>query len=299
MASRGKLLIGARATRRGAIAGMAALAAAGPLAAADPFGARIAAIEAAHGGRLGVAVMDTGSGRMAGRRAHERFPMCSTFKLLAVAAVLQRVDQGREKLDRWIPFGEKDFPDPGFYAPVTRAHVKEGGMALSDLCAAAIEHSDNAAANLILAGLGGPWGYTRFVRSLGDPLTRLDRNEPTLNTAIAGDVRDTTTPAAMVRDLRAVLLGHALSAASRERLTGWLKACATGAKRLRAGLPSDWTVGDKTGTGDHGSTNDIAILWPPGHAPILAAAYYTGSKAPTPDREAVLAEAGRAIAAWA
>ncbi len=297
MASSDKRVTVPGPTRRAAAAGLLlGLAAAGSARAAPAFEARIAAIEARRGGRLGVAVIDTGSGRSAGRRAHERFPMCSTFKLLAVAAVLARVDAGHERLDRWVRFGKADLLEN---APVTSAHAAAAGMPLGELCAAAIDYSDNTAANLILASLGGPAGYTRFVRSLGDRFTRLDRTEPTLNTSIPGDPRDTTTPAAMTGSLRAVLVGDALSAGSRERLIGWLKGNQTGGHRLRAGLPRTWTVGDKTGTGAHGSTNDIGILWPPGRAPLLVAAYFTGSDAPIAEREAALAEVGRAIAAWA
>jgi beta-lactamase class A len=284
-------------TRRAAAAGLVlGLAGVGSARAEQSFEARCAAIEASHGGRLGVAVIDTASGRTAGRRAHERFPMCSTFKLLAVAAVLARVDRGQERLDRWVRFGKADLLAN---TPVTGAHVAAGGMTLGDLCAAAIEYSDNTAANLILASLGGPAGYTRFARSLGDNYTRLDRIELELNTSIPGDPRDTTTPSAMAHSLRAVLVGDTLSPGSRRRLIGWLKASRTGEHRLRAGLPDGWTVGDKTGTGAHGSTNDIGILWPPGRAPILAAAYFTGSDAPLARRETALADVGRALADWA
>ncbi|HEX7761531.1 MAG TPA: class A beta-lactamase [Caulobacteraceae bacterium] len=254
--------------------------------------ARVAAIERRLGGRVGLAVLDTGSGRRLDWRADERFAMCSTFKFLAAAAVLRRVDAGAERLDRVIPYGSADLLE---YAPTARAHLAEGGLSVAALCEAAVELSDNTAANLLLASLGGPAGLTRFVRGLGDPLTRLDRNEPTLNTAEPGDPRDTTTPAAMLQDLRRVLLGRALSEASRARLTDWMRNCQTGAKRLRAGVPAGWAVGDKTGSGAHGSTNTIAILWPPGRAPILASLYCMGSSQPRDVIEAAHAEVGRLI----
>jgi beta-lactamase class A len=162
-----------------------------------------------------VAVIDTANGATLLRRADERFAMCSTFKAVAAAAVLRRVDEGREKLDRTIPFTSADLLD---YAPVTKAHASEGAMSLADLCAAAIDFSDNTAANLLLAAIDGPKGFTAFIRSLGDETTRLDRNEPTLNAAVPGDERDTTTPIAMARDLQKVLLGDVLTEASREQL---------------------------------------------------------------------------------
>jgi beta-lactamase class A len=268
-----------------------------PLQAAPPVvpasaAARLAALEARAGGRLGVAVLDTGSGRRLGHRGGERFPLCSTFKVLLAGAVLARVDAGQEALDRRLSYSQADLLD---YAPVTTAHVAEGGLTVRDLCAAAVEVSDNTAANLLLRTLGGPGAITAFARSLGDPVTRLDRTEPTLNTALPGDPRDTTTPTALVDTLRALLLGPALKLASRQRLEGWMAACTTGRNRLRAGLPADWSVGDKTGSGERGTVNDVAILRPPHRAPILVAVYYTGSSAPMEDRNAVLAEVGRIV----
>ncbi|HEX3363482.1 class A beta-lactamase, partial [Phenylobacterium sp.] len=194
----------ARSTRRGLIAGAAASLCVGPaLAAAD----ELAAIETRVGGRLGVFALDVRTGAKLGHRADERFPMCSTFKAMAVAAALANVESGDERLDRFVRYGEADLLGN---APITKAHVKKGGMAFGDLCAAAITVSDNTAANLILASIGGPAGWTRFVRRIGDKTSRLDRTEMSLNTAIPGDPRDTTTPAAMAADLRAVLLGGML-----------------------------------------------------------------------------------------
>lgn len=169
-------------------------------------------------------------------------------------------------------------------------------MTLADLCAAAIDWSDNTAANLILETIGGPAGFTQFARSLGDNVTRLDRNEPTLNEAAPGDERDRTSPAAMAEDMRKVLLGDALSDPSRRQLQTWLINDKVGDKRLRAGLPPSWRIGDKTGSGEHGSTNTIAILWPPERAPIIATVYYTGSSAPMDARNAIHRETGGLIA---
>ncbi|HEY4924235.1 MAG TPA: class A beta-lactamase [Roseiarcus sp.] len=288
--------------RRAFLAGLAALLSPLPAGAADFVSAdsvksaseRIAALEARAGGRLGVFVLDTASGLSIAHRSDERFPMCSTFKLLTAAAVLALVDAGSERLDRKIPYGTADLLE---YAPVTKAHAGEGAMSLGDLCAAAIDWSDNTAANLLLQVIGGPPAFTRYVRALGDELTRLDRNEPTLNTAIAGDERDTTTPAAMVGDMRAVLLGDRLSPGSRRQLETWLIGDRVGDKRIRAGLPPSWRVGDKTGTGDNGTANVIAIIRPPDRAPLLAASYYTGSSGSADALNAVHKEVGGIVAA--
>jgi beta-lactamase class A len=254
---------------------------------------RLADIEAREGGRLGVFVRDTGTSATIKHRSDERFPMCSTFKLLAAAAALKRVDQGAERLDRKIAYGPSDLLE---YAPIAKAHVAEGGMTVADLCAAAIDWSDNTAGNLVLQSIGGPAGFTQFARSLGDELTRLDRNEPTLNESLPGDPRDTTSPRAMAGTMQKVLVGDALSDASRSQLQTWLINDKVGDKRLRAGLPPSWRIGDKTGTGDRGSTNAVAILWPPGRAPLIATVYYTGSSASVDARNAVHKEIGALIA---
>jgi beta-lactamase class A len=254
---------------------------------------RLAALERRHGGRLGVAILDTGNGRRLTHRGGERFLLCSTFKLLAVAAVLARVDRGAERLERRIVFGRDALLA---YAPVTSGRVGPPGMSVSELCAAALVVSDNTAANLLLASMGGPAAVTALVRGLGDPLTRLDRIEPELNVGGPGDLRDTTTPEAMLGTMRKLLLGPALSGASRERLGGWLRDCTTGVEQLRAGIPAGWIVGDKTGSGSHNESNDVAIIWPPQRKPLLVTAYYAGSSADAAGRHAVLAEVGRIAA---
>jgi len=254
--------------------------------------ARFAELERSMGGRLGVAAVDTGSARRVVYRAEERFPMCSTFKLPLVAAVLKRVDAGEESLGRRIAYDESALLE---YAPVTREHVRDGGMSVEALCEASITVSDNTAANLLLETLGGPGGLTAFFRSIGDRSSRLDRNEPMLNAALPGDDRDTTTPSAMLSTMQALLLGGVLSGASKRRLLGWLVATTTGLERLRAGLPAEYRVGDKTGTGNNGVTNDVAIAWPPSKPPILIAAYSVGSSAGTERLSAGLAQAARLV----
>ena len=218
----------------------------------DALHRALAEIESKLDGRLGVAVTDTQTGRQWRHRADERFPLCSTFKLLAAAAVLARVDRGQDDLSRRVRFASDEIVP---YSPVTQSRVGGEGMTLAELCAAAMTQSDNTAGNLLLKSLGGPAGVTDFARTLGDSATRLDRWETALNEATPGDARDTTTPAAMAADLHALLADEKiLSPRAREQLTEWLVANRTGDARLRAGLPKDWRVGDKTGSGDHGPT---------------------------------------------
>lgn len=284
---------------KGAMFGTAALAlhgtgaaAAVPSSAVTGYDDRLREIERRHGGRLGVAILDTGNERRASCRGDERFLICSTFKLLLVAAVLARVEQGREHLDRRIVFDKSVLLD---WAPVTGMNVGPPGMRVDELCQAAIMLSDNTAANLLLDAVGGPSTVTAYARSLGDTRTRLDRREPELNRP-DGDL-DTTTPWAMLGDLRKLLLGDALSAPSRQRLDDWLALNQTGAYALRAWLPGDWRVGDKTGSGQDAS-NDVAIIRPPGRAPLLVAAFYSNPGIDADGRRSVLAEVGRTVASF-
>jgi beta-lactamase class A len=252
----------------------------------------IGTIEEGLGGRLGVAILNTGDGRRLEYHASDRFPLCSTFKFLAAAAILQKADQKELNLNRQISYGPIDLLD---WAPITKKQVQEGSMSLDALCAAAIEYSDNTAGNLLLQTIGGPRDLTDFVRSLGDPVTRLDRNEPTLNTAIKGDERDTTSPATMLNNLKSLLLGNTLSDASQRQLEAWLTENTTGAKRLRAGLPSTWQVGDKTGTGENGAAGDIAIVRPPNRPPILVVVYTVESAAPIDKINEAFAAIGKLV----
>ncbi|TXI25601.1 MAG: class A beta-lactamase [Roseateles sp.] len=263
----------------------------------------LAALEARAGGRLGFAALDTGSGRLLGHRLDQRFGMCSTFKLPLAALTLRAVEQ-HELQDDWVALGEIS---PRDFAPATRAQLPAGRMKLLALAEAVQTTSDNIAANLLLARLGGPAGFTQRLRALGDPVTRLDRVEPLMNRVLPGDERDTTTPAAMAQTVAAIFTGERwLQPAGRATLRRWAEATRTGVRRLRAGLPADWPAGDKTGTGLAAGmpdrTNDVAIMWPPGRAPWVMAAYFEGpgsdsENMPAAD-EAVLAEAARlAVAA--
>lgn len=260
---------------------------------AAPLGgeAELAELEARAGGRLGVTVLDTGTGARFGHRSDERFGMFSTFKLPLAAVILQRVDAGAERLDRAIAISKADVVRG---SSVVEKHVG-GSMTVGDLCAATVSTSDNAAANLLLATCGGPDAVTAFVRSLGDSVTRLDLSEDGM--VAHDDERDTTSPAAMAATMQTILTGDVLMASSRDVLISWLKATTTGPKRLRAGLPTDWPIGHKTGTGPDGPANDIAIAWPPGRAPLIVTAYYEGAGKTEAERSAVLADVGRIAAA--
>ena len=273
-------------TRRMVFAGAAALFAV-PARATQP---QLAALEAASGGRLGIAVLDTASGRTLSHRADERFAMCSTFKLMLAAAILKRIDVGTERADRVIAYGKSDLVP---WSPLTE---KQTGMSIEKLLEAILLVSDNTAANLLLGTIGGPQGWTAFARTLGDQTSRLDRWETALNSAIAGDERDTTTPNAMLVDLQKVLTGDVLSPVSRQKLIDIMARSTIGARRLKAGLPADWRIADKTGSGDNGTRNDVAVIYPPGRAPILAVAYLTHATQSDASNEATLAAVGRAIA---
>ena len=288
-------------TRRSFGLGVTASAAAAPALAEASLEARFKAIEARTGGRLGLWAGQIGEGRSVSWRAGERFLMCSTFKSLAVSAVLARVDHGQEKLDRWIKYSPADLQE---YAPVAKANVDRGGMTLETICAGAIEVSDNTCANLILDALGGPQGVTNFVRDLGDQTTRLDRTEPTLNRpGPAGDPHDTTTPASMTGLWRRILFPRRpgvqygpypgpLSAAPLALLNGWLEASTPGPNRLKAATPPGWRIGHKTGLGST-TAGDVAVWTPPSGAPILIAIYLEVAGALDNSHDDAFAEVGR------
>jgi beta-lactamase class A len=219
--------------------------------------------------------------------------MCSTFKLPLAEAVLRQVDLGRERLHRAIAIADSDIVA---HSPVTKRRVG-GSATVAELCEATMTESDNAAANLLLLIVGGPAGLTRFMRDLDRGVSRIDRYEPALNESRSGDPRDTTSPAAMLGMLQQLALGSVLSTPSRELLVSWMLANKTGARRLRAGLPAAWRIGDKTGAGANGSDNEAAILWPPNRAPLLVAAYLTQTPLPFEQTNEVHARLARLISA--
>ncbi|MFM9608439.1 class A beta-lactamase [Streptomyces niveiscabiei] len=251
-----------------------------------------AGLEEEYAARLGVFAHDTATGRTLTHRADERFPMCSVFKAPAAAAVL------RDGLDpaKRIHYTQQELTDSG-YAPVTEKHL-DTGMTVEELCAAAVSHSDNAAANFLLRELGGPTAITRFARSLGDPVTRLDRWEPDLNSAEPWRTTDTTTPHAIARTYAKFLLGDVLRPADRTRLTSWMVANSTNVTRFRAGLPADWILADKTGgASSYGVANDVGVVWPPGRAPLVIAVLTTTYAAEGPSKNELVAKAAARVAA--
>lgn len=243
------------------------------------------------GARLGVFAIDCGSGRTVGHDEASRYTMCSTFKLPLAAAVLAEVEAGRMRLDQEIAFTRADMVSN---SPRVEAALARRRLTVEQLCAAIIEVSDNAGANLLIARIGGPAGLTAFARRHGDAVTRFDRTEPALNYHQPGEELDTTTPAAMAGLMRALLLGETLNPASRARLAGWMEAATTGRDRLRAGFPAGWRAGDKTGTA--GSfNNDLAMAWPPGRGPILIASFVDAPAANHAGRNAAHAAVARLV----
>ncbi|VWC33036.1 PenA family class A beta-lactamase [Burkholderia lata] len=257
---------------------------------AETFDA-LAALERSVGGRLGVCAIDIASGRRVEHRQNERFPFCSTFKAMLSAAVLAQSVARPALLQQRVTYTKADLVN---YSPVTGKHVDDG-MTVAALCEAAIQYSDNSAANLLIKLLGGPSAVTAYARSIGDDAFRLDRWETELNDAVPGDLRDTTTPAAMAASMNAVMLGEALPAAQRAQLVAWMRGNKVGDKRIRAGVPAGWTVADKTGTGDYGTTNDAGVVWSPSGAPIALVVYYTQASADARAKEDVIASVARIV----
>ena len=289
-------------TSMAASAVLAIPAAATPATRRFDAGERLRALEVGQA-RLGVCLLDTVTGEMSGNRIEERFAMCSSFKLAMVAACLREADNGRLNLKEILPYSEADLLP---WAPVTRKHVAKGGLSIATLAQAAQEMSDGVAANLLVKRLGGPQVVTAKFREMGDTVTRLDRYEPDLGLVLSADTRDTTSPAAYAQLVGRILTGNILQRDSREQLLEWTRNTVTGAARLRAGLPTGWRTGNKTGTGrTEGTTNkcnDVAITFPPGKNPIIIAAYFDSGEYTEKieaRHEAVLAEVGKIAAEWA
>jgi beta-lactamase class A len=250
--------------------------------------------ERESGGRIGLYAENLATGAKLAWRADERFVMCSTFKAALAACVLARVDRGEDQLAAMISYGQADLLE---YAPAAKQSLSLGAMSVADMCKAIVELSDNTCANLLLARIGGPAALTAFWRSLGDATSRLDHNEPELNRSPPGDPHDTTTPAAMASSLRRLVVGDALSPASRDQLTAWMVDCKTGANRLRGGLPASWKIGDKTGNNGKDASGDIAVVWPKPDHPILIVAYTQGGTPNATQIAAAFADIGRMVAA--
>lgn len=248
---------------------------------------QLAKLETGVGGRLGVFALDTGSGMVVGHRANERFPLCSTFKIMLAAAILARSANDDLLLQRRIRYTQSDIIA---YSPISEQHL-DNGMTIAELCAATVQHSDNTAANLLIDLLDGPAAVTAYARSIGNTTFRLDRMEPEMSASVPGDERDTVTPAAMAHSLRSLTLGNALPAAQRKLFVEWLCGSVTGGRRIRAAIPAGWQVGDKTGTGHYGTANDIGVIWPPKRAPLVLAIYHTQNAPDALQRDDVIVSA--------
>ncbi|MEI6419824.1 MAG: class A beta-lactamase [Sphingomonadales bacterium] len=281
-----------RFTRRHLLAALPA----SPALAADrwaPLRAAVAKAEADAGGRLGLAVLDSGSGARFQHRGAERFPLCSTFKLLLAARLLHGADRGEWALTDRLPVTAADMLQP---APLTGSRI--GGTAsLAELAGAMVMQSDNPAANLGLKRVGGPAALTGWLRGLGDTTTRLDRYEPQMNNEVPDDPRDTTTPLSMLATSRRLLTGTDLSDAARAQLAGWMAASTTADTMLRAGLPPGWREANKTGAGADRARNIMAVITPPGRAPVFVAAYLFGKAADLEARNAYFPPLARALVA--
>ena len=288
MASRRELLAGAMS------AAIVAAMAAGPVA-AETADKALKRIRTRIGGRLGVHALDSQSGKRWGLDENSRYAMASTFKLPLAAALLWQVDRKAFTLDHNLAIERKDLlPN----SPAVDAKLAAGADAMSvhELCRAVVTQSDNAAANILLDGIGGPSALTQFFRTIADDVTRLDRREPALNQNVPGDERDTTTPRAMVDSLLRIFTQDVLTIPSRALLIDWMIASRTGMDRVRAGLPKAWNPGDKTGTGENGAFNDLVVAYPPQRRPVFVAVYMSESKLPAKELAAAHAEIGTLIA---
>lgn len=254
---------------------------------------KFAQLEKSSGGRLGVAAINTGNNQRIEYRSEERFPMCSTSKFMVAAAILNKSITDAKLLTTNLSYTSQDLTASG-YAPIAAKHLATG-MTVGDMCQATLNYSDNLAMNMLLQKLGGPKSVTAYARSIGDNTYRLDRHEPELNSAIPGDLRDTTTPLAMQNSLQTLVVGNSLAPMQRKQLQNWLKNNTTGRLRISAGVPKKWLVGDKTGTGEYGSTNDVGVIWPTGAEPIVLAIYFTQDKPDAKANDVVIADATRII----
>jgi len=282
-------------TRRELLSAITAVALASDAEAAERAETTLKKIHERIGGRLGVHVLDSQSGKRFGIDENSRYAMTSTFKLGLAAALLWQVDRKAFTLDHRIHI-EKSQLLANSPAVEVKLMSTADAMTVRELLAAAVTQGDNAATNILLRAMGGPSTVTEFFRTLGDNVTRLDRFELELNSNVPDDPRDTTTPRAMVDSMLAIFTRDVLALPSRALLIDWLTASKTGVDRVRAGLPRSWNGGDKSGTGANGAVNDIVITYPPGRRPIFIAVYMSESKLTVPELNAAHAEIGRIVA---
>jgi beta-lactamase class A len=264
-----------------------------PASADDAVAAAFTALERQFDGRIGVVAIDTGSGKRIANRADERFPFCSSFKMVLAAAILNKSEAEPALMQKQIPVAQADMAP---HAPITSKHIG-GTISVDALCDAVVRYSDNPAANLLIKEVGGPAGLTAYARSIGDKEFRNDRLETALNSAVPGDLRDTTTPSAMAATVRALLLGNALKPAQQQKLKDWMVRNTTGDAKIRAGVPAQWVVAEKTGNcGSYGTSNDIGVLYPPGRAPIVLAIYTARYKSNDEGSNEIIAAVAKLIA---
>ena len=252
----------------------------------DGLAAEIQTLEADLDARIGVLVLDTGSDWQWAHREGERFLMASTFKTLLCGTILNRVDEGVLSLETDIPITKADLVP---YAPVVEKTVG-GTLSLGELCLATVDMSDNAAANLLIAQLGGPQAVTDFLREIGDPDTRLDRLEPEVNVFVPGDPRDTSTPTGMLTSWRALLLGGALNETSQAQLADWLSHGSVTGQFIRAHAPEGWSIWDKSGGGRDHTRNLIAMVQKPEDDPYLIAIFVSDTPADWDTRNAAVSQ---------
>ncbi|WP_170347579.1 class A beta-lactamase [Ruegeria atlantica] len=253
----------------------------------EPISASVAQVEDQLGARVGVALLDTGTGQTWFHRADERFPMNSTMKAPLCGAVLARNDAGELSLQELLPIRQTDIVS---YAPVTEQQVGNE-LTISEFCFATLDISDNTAANLLIDRLGGPNEVTKFLRKIGDPVSRLDRREPELNIFNKNDPRDTTSPAAMAKTLRALLTEDTLSPSSQDQLIEWMSHGGVTGDLLRDDAPADWAIADKSGAGKY-SRNIIALVTPSGREPWIVSIFISEAKVDFETRNAALKELG-------
>lgn len=251
----------------------------------------LARLESSSGGKLGIAAINTGNNQLIQYRANEYFPMGCTSKVIGVAAILEKSMKNNQFLQERIRYKKNELTN---WNPITEKHLPDG-MTVAELCAAAISYSDNTAMNLLTKKLGGPAGLNSFARSIQDKYFKLDHWWPDEASSSPASREDATTPIAMQESLQKIILGDVLANSQREMLITWMKENTTGDKRIRAGVPKGWIVGDKTGTGSYGATNDIAVIWPDKCAPIVVAIFYSSNKKDAPNRDDMIASATRII----
>ncbi|WP_280270348.1 class A beta-lactamase [Nocardia wallacei] len=257
-------------------------------AAAEEF---FAGLERKYDARLGVYALATGTAVALAYHADDRFAFCSTFKMPAVAAVLEQ--RALSYLDTVVRYKRADVNS---ISPITQDHI-ETGMTVRELCDAAIRYSDGTAGNLLMRDIGGPAQLTGYLRSLGDTVGRMDQYEPELNSDPPGDPRDTTTPRAIAGVYQQIVLRNALPPEKQALVREWLQRSTTGANTIRAGVPGDWTVANKTGHGDYGRANDIAVVWPPASAPLVLAVMTDRAGFDAAPPYAMIAEVAKYVAA--